>query len=67
LGIFKLKDYWRLKLPTNDLASNAQMPAQKHKKFEKTRRHDSQKLNSPVTNTNDNEVDEISNNFKKRL
>jgi hypothetical protein len=26
-----------------------------------------QKLNSPVTNTNDNEVDEISNNFKKRL
>jgi hypothetical protein len=52
------------------LAADVQIPMQKHKKFENPRQHNSSKLkNSTVTNTNDSEVNAISDKdfFKKKL
>jgi hypothetical protein len=57
-----VKDYRKLKFSTNKLASDAQIPTEKLKKYKgKKRDMTPPKLNnSAITNTNDGEVDEIS-------
>jgi hypothetical protein len=54
-------DYKRLELPTEKLASDAQIPLQKYKEYEKLRQCDlsqTQQLNSNATN--DSEMNKIS-------
>jgi hypothetical protein len=66
LRIFQLKDYRRLKFPTNDLALDVQIPMQKHKKYGKKGNITPPKFNnSIVANTNVSEMDETHKKFKK--
>jgi hypothetical protein len=56
-----------IKIPTNVLASSAQIPMHKHKKYEKQGNMTPPKLNnSTARNTNGSEVDDVSDKeFRK--